>query len=259
MFTFRTTTIFFFLVLAGMNILALTGTHVDWYYYAVLVLVYLIVSGSASFFISSGFHLKAYCRAKTTQKIFSLTFDDGPDVQITPDVLDILKEKNVKATFFLIGRKLSGNEDIVRRIIDEGHTVGTHSYSHSNWFDFYTSPVMKKEFRKTADQIFRITGKKPLFFRPPYGVINPMVKKALSGFNYHVIGFSNRLFDTVKNDPQKTVDRFLKQLKPGDITVLHDTRPATPSIVKKITETIKEKEFEIVPLGELLQITPYEN
>ncbi len=259
MFTFKTTTLLFFIILLGMNLLTLAGIPVNWIFYLLLFIVYFGISGAASFFVTTGFHMKAWCRALTTEKVLSLTFDDGPDPEVTPKVLDTLKANNLKATFFLIGRKLEGNEDLVRRMIGEGHIIGTHSFSHSKWFDFFAPRIMKKEFRVTAEKISEITGKKPLLFRPPYGVINPMVKKALSGMNYQLIGFSNRLYDTVNSDPRKIMKRFVKQLAPGDIVVLHDTQPLMPIIVEKMAEVLREKNFSVIPVDQLLNISPYEN
>jgi peptidoglycan-N-acetylglucosamine deacetylase len=257
MFTFRTTTIFFFLLLLLMNILNFTGIHIHFIFYILLTTVYLTVSVTASFFICSGFHLKTLCNRRTDNKVIAITFDDGPHPVNTPEILDILKDR-AKATFFCIGSKMEGNESLVKRMNSEGHLIGTHSYSHSYWFDFFSSSRMKTELLKSAETVFNITGKKPLLFRPPYGVINPMLKIALDSFSYHIIGYSNRSLDTVIKDENKVLERLMRKLSPGDIVLLHETVPFAPTLLKKFLYQVAEKGYIVVGLDNLLNIKPYE-
>jgi peptidoglycan-N-acetylglucosamine deacetylase len=257
MFTFRNTTILFFLVLLLLNILQLTGHTVHFGWYLLDIGVYLSVSVAASFFIASGFHAKAVCRVKTEEKIIALTFDDGPDAINTPQILDILKD-NTSATFFIIGKNIDGNEELIRRMDKEGHVVGTHSFYHGNLFDMQPARKMREEFRMTEEKLVTILGKRPLFFRPPYGVINPMVKNALKSFPYHIIGFSNRSFDTTSADGEKILRRVTKNLKPGDIVLFHDTLPVTVSILQKFITFAKNNGYRIVPLETLTGRRAYE-
>ena len=258
MFNFRNTTLAFFLLLFLLNILYAIGLPVHAWHYILLISAYLFLSVLFSFFIRSGFHMKVAFRGSPEEDKISLTFDDGPDPQLTPLVLDTLKAEQVKATFFLIGRKLEGNEPLVRRIVEEGHLIGCHSYSHSDWFDFYPPRRMKEEFIRTAASIHRITGRKIRLFRPPYGVINPMVKKALRKMNYEVIGYSNRLWDTVAKKEEKITGRYRRQLQPGDIVLLHDTSGVTVRILADLIRHTKSAGYSVVPLNELLNLVPYE-
>ena len=89
-----------------------------------------------AFDISFGAYLRAFCRKPTKEKLVALTFDDGPHPEHTPQVLDVLKQYDVKATFFVIGTRIAGNEDILKRIHAEGHQTGNHSFSHKNTFPF---------------------------------------------------------------------------------------------------------------------------
>ncbi len=258
MFTFRTTTIAFFITLATMNILALTGTHVPGLCYLWLLLLYFGVSVAMSFRIRSGFHMKAYCQGDGKEKYIALTFDDGPERKPTAEVLDVLKATGVPATFFCIGHKLNGSEELVRRIHDEGHLLGSHSFSHSNTFDFFGPGQMRREFDQTNILFEGILQKRPRFFRPPYGVINPMVKKALKHTGFHVIGFSNRTYDTSSKNPGKILERLKKNLKPGDIILLHDTVAAVPEVLKAFIPYAREKGYTFVPLDKLLNLPAYE-
>jgi peptidoglycan/xylan/chitin deacetylase (PgdA/CDA1 family) len=258
MFNFRYTTLYFFITLLILNLFLATGARVPWYYYAGLIFIYLFVSVFMSFFICSGFHMKVPCHGPRNENKIALTFDDGPDPANTPMVLDILRESGVKAVFFVIGRKLAGHEELVRRIAEEGHLVGGHSYSHSDWFDFFPWRKMRSEFIRTDEEIREITGISPTLFRPPYGVINPMVRKAMLSQNYGVIGFSNRLWDTVAQSQEKIVSRFRKNLRGGDIVLLHDTIPCIASVLKEVIRHARSKGYELVRADELLNLSAHE-
>lgn len=255
MFSFRNTTILFFILLVVL-LIAVFAWSIPVYVVILLVALYCILSFSASFFIGSGFYMDAICSIKTEEKIISITFDDGPDPFVTPGILDILKDK-AKGTFFCIGKKIAGNEEIIRRIDAEGHLVGTHSYSHSFWFDFFTSQSMREEFIHTEDIVFSIISKRPKFFRPPYGVINPTVKLALRSFNYHVTGFSNRSLDTSLRNDDKIFRRVIRNLKPGDIILFHDTVKETLPALEKLLIFAEEEGFRFLRLDELTQLKAY--
>ena len=256
MFTFRTTTILFFLVLLLMNVMMFAGIPVHFVFYILSITIYLAVSVTASFFICSGFHLNALCRRTTEHKVIAITFDDGPHRENTPEILEILKDR-AKATFFCIGSKIEGNEGLLRRMDSEGHIIGTHSFTHSKWFDLFSAGRMKRELQRSEETVFRATGKSPLLFRPPYGVINPMLKKALASNSYHVIGFSNRSFDTVTRDENKVLERVMNKIRPGDVVLFHDTVPFAPSLLKKFLRQVAEKGYIVIGLDELLNIRPY--
>ena len=258
MFTFRTTTITFFILFFLLNILGFAGFGVHFWHYLALIGIYITVSVTFSFFIRSGYHLKAFSRGITNEKIVSITFDDGPDIECTHRILEILNTADVKATFFCIGRKIDGNEELLRRMDKDGHLIGTHSYSHSNWFDLFSSHRMKKEFITTEEKVNQIIGKRPLLFRPPYGVINPLVKRALSGTGYHVIGFSNRAWDTVLKKEGKILSGITRSLKPGDIVLLHDTVQQNINVLKGFLDYLTQNGYQVVSLDKLLNILPYE-
>jgi peptidoglycan/xylan/chitin deacetylase (PgdA/CDA1 family) len=258
MFTFRHTTYLFFALLLTLNILTFTGVEISYLWYVILVVCYLTISVAASFLITSGFHLKAICRRDTEMKVIALTFDDGPDPTNTPLILDILKDR-AKATFFCIGKNIHGNEHLLKRMHEEGHLVGMHSYSHSHWFDFFPPKKMRREFEKTEAMIKEIIGKRPLLFRPPFGVINPFVKKALRHFPYHVMGFSNRSYDSVTKNVNQTLVRTLKNLKPGDIILFHDTVPYAPELLSRFLTEISDRGYIVVSIEDMFKITAYES
>ncbi|OGV54624.1 MAG: hypothetical protein A2X45_24675 [Lentisphaerae bacterium GWF2_50_93] len=186
------------------------------------------------------------CReVKTDRKVVSLTFDDGPCTQ-TPAILDVLKKHNVQAAFFVIGRNVSGNEEILARTAREGHLVGSHTFSHTPWFHFYSSSKMLLDLNKNAETISNVTGEQVQWFRPPYGVINPMLAKAVGETGYKVMGWSLRSYDTSSNNPGKVVDRVKRLLKPGVVILLHDRCPDTPAVVEEIIQYASAKGYEFL-------------
>ena len=267
MFTFRRVTLLFFILLFMMNFLHFVGCRLDWFdghfcshtyiYIIILFALYAVISVGMSFVIQSGYHYKALCRISTTRKICSLTFDDGPDPKRTTNILEILQQSNIPATFFLIGEKIGGNEEIIKKMEKEGHLIGNHAWKHSPWFDFFPGKRMKEEILRTADAIQGTIGKSPLLFRPPYGVIVPVLRRVLKHLPYHVIGWNIRSFDTMKKDPEVVVSRIMKKMTPGSIILLHDHLQVAPAVLEKLIPRLKENNYQIIPLTELLDIDAY--
>lgn len=215
----------------------------------------ILIYGSS--LISSNFHVKAYCsNPLEDNKIIALTFDDGPN-ENTLSVLDILKKNNVKATFFCIGKNIDKHPGILKRIIEEGHIVGNHSYSHSDFFDFYRKNRVIEEIRKTDDIIESISGKKVQLFRPPYGVTNPSIRRALEVTKHKVIGWNIRSLDGILKDEKIIFTRIINRIKPGAIVLLHDTSH-TVTILERLMLHLEENKYKVVSIEELLNIKAYE-
>jgi len=213
-----------------------------------------------AFFPSSGFHYReVFSHGTGNEKALCLTFDDGIDPKLTPGILDVLEIYGVKATFFIIGRNIRGNEVILRRISDEGHTIGNHSWSHSYFWDFFSSGRMTKELEQTGMEIEKHTGKQVKLFRPPYGVINPMVAQAIRNTGLRVVAWSYRSFDTTTSDPGKLLQKTITEAKPGDIMLFHDTSALTAGILEKIIVSLQERGFYFISPDEMLKIQIYEN
>ena len=199
----------------------------------------------ASYSIKSQVYVKALCRVKTTEKVVYLTFDDGPDAEQTPQVLDVLKCNNAKATFFCIGSRIAGNEQIIKRIIDEGHTVGNHSFSHTNGFPLFSRRRMVADIEQCQKAIENAIGTAPTLFRPPFGVTNPTVGKAVKTLNLKTIGWTIRTYDTNRGSDAKIARRISRQLRPGAIILLHDRLPQSAERLQMVIDTVKENGYEI--------------
>lgn len=255
MFNYRTASIFAYIILVLLIILNL---FVDIGYIPYLVLFFvcggIIFYGSA--FVNSGFYFKMICSAKTNEKIITITFDDGP-TQVTPLILDVLKEYNVKATFFAIGNRIEKNEQILKRIDEEGHLIGNHSYFHNFWFANYSAKKILNELTDTDKVIEKYTSKRVNLFRPPYGVTNPNVKKAIVRMNYIPIGWSVKSRDTVIKSSDKILIRLKNKVKPGDIILLHDTDIKIVQVLKEFLEYVLHSGYDVLRLDKLLNINAY--
>ncbi len=204
------------------------------------------------FNIRSGFFTKSLYKVKTDKNIVSLTFDDGP-CENTLQLLDVLKKHNVKASFFLIGEKIEKKPHIVKRIIDEGHSIGNHSYSHKNCFPFLSVKKMFNDLHKTSSIINKYCADN-IYFRPPFGVLNLNIVKAASKAGLIIVGWSIRSYDTTGRKKEKILDKLKKKISGGDIILFHDTIKKTNFIVDELCVYLKKNNFIAVKINELSDI-----
>lgn len=178
----------------------------------------------------------------TNEKKVLLTFDDGPHAN-TVKVLEVLKNHNVKAVFFVIGKNIVGNEEIIKKIVDDGHQIGNHSYSHHNWIDVWSTKKVTHDFEACQKLIEQYQPQSKLL-RPPYGVTNPNIARAVKTLDLQSIGWNVRSYDTSIKDVEKIEQRVLSQLKPGAIILLHDRLDFMPELLDSLIPSIKEKGYE---------------
>src|SRR5690606_202410 len=153
---------------------------------------------------------------------------------------------------FLIGENLKKHPYLVERILDEGHSIGNHSFTHSKSIDFKGKAGWLKEIENTDLEIIKITGKKPKFFRPPYGVTTPHLAEALKKSGHTTIGWSQRTYDTMSNSPLKIKEKILKNLKSGDIILLHDSHENIVPILEQLLPEIERKNLSFATVNELI-------
>lgn len=249
----------FFLLAVLLILLAINFfVPVQWWLFLLVFVVRFVILVIGSFFITSNFHIKAYCsNPLETDKKIAVTFDDGPN-ENTLLILDSLKKKDIKATFFCIGKNIEKHPEILKRIIEEGHVVANHSYSHSNFFDFYRKDRVIEEIQKTDALIESISGKKVQLFRPPYGVTNPSIRRALEVTKHKVIGWNIRSLDGILKDEKIIFARIKNRIAPGGIVLLHDTSH-TVTILERLMLYLEENKYKVVSIEELLKIKAYEN
>ena len=158
-------------------------------------------------------------RAKSNAKVLYLTFDDGPDPDITPQVLKILEIFNVKATFFCLGEKAKTHKEPFNRILSCGHAIGNHGYRHLSGWRTSTKKYVQNALKTST--VFKTN-----LFRPPYGRITPLQAFKISK-HYNIIMWSLMSRDYSKKiTPGTCLDKLFKRIKPGDIIVFHDSKQA---------------------------------
>ena len=255
MLNFRTVTILFIIACTGFFLLTFSMDISDWWLaaFGIIYLIFLI-KGSAS--ISSDFYTTVHCGGITPEKKIAITFDDGP-TPFTKDILHTLAAYHVPATFFMIGKHIRGNEDIVKQVISNGHTIGNHTFSHSFFIDLKNTVAFKGELEQTDDAVHGITGKRLKLFRPPYGVTTPALARASKQLDYSLIGWNIRSLDTTTNSEDVIFKRVTEQLKPGAIILFHDTSQKTNAVLKRVLEFAKEQDFIATQLEDLLKINAY--
>lgn len=242
------------LCLLGIDVLYLSGA-IDWWWLLILVVIYIHLLVFGAIYIQWNFYVKSYNKGVQSKHV-ALTFDDGP-ATYTSVILDVLKKESVQAAFFSIGKNAVANPEMVKRWHTEGHLIGNHSYDHGFNFDWKTSKAMQEEINKTNNAIMQIAGVTPKLFRPPYGVTNPNLAKAITRSGMYSIGWNVRSFDTTAKNKADLEARILNRLKGGDIVLLHDSQQITAEILTDLIRKAREKGFTFVRVDKLLDLKPY--
>ena len=169
-----------------------------------------------------GENLRRLPDASVSRHEIALTFDDGPNPQVTPAVLDLLDAAGAKATFFCIGQRARQHEDLCREIVKRGHSVQNHSDRHGLGFAFSGLGGFAREVHNAQAALTEIAGQAPLFFRAPAGLRNLFLGPALARNRLCLVSWTRRGFDTLLRRPQRIFERLACNLAAGDILVLHD-------------------------------------
>ena len=182
--------------------------------------------------------------------VAALTFDDGPNASSTPILLDGLKERKVRATFFLIGENVEKdeNEKIVKRMYEEGHLIGNHTYTHCNLSKLETGEA-KKELEQTDTVIEKITGKQPVFARAPYGELPVDSEQDLSRI---YIGWTVDPLDWMTEDVSRITQSVLEKVEPGDIILLHDSYLSSVQAALRIVDALQGKGYEFITVDQMI-------
>ena len=234
-----------------------TKTPIPWYVFVGIIVLYGLILFYGSYSVDSNFFLKTVCSGDSTKKQVALSFDDGPADDYTPQVLEVLKDKNVPAAFFCIGWRVRKNQNIFREVYEAGHVIGNHSFIHTPSFDFFPADKMLNDLQSTDEAIQKVIGLRPGTFRPPYGVTTPAMKKAVARGGYTVIGWNIRSFDTISRDENRLFKKLMRLLKPGGVILLHDTQRITLSVLPRFIDAARNEGYEFVRLDKLLNVQWY--
>jgi peptidoglycan/xylan/chitin deacetylase (PgdA/CDA1 family) len=183
----------------------------------------------------------------------ALTFDDGPDPVDTPKLLDLLRDKGVKATFFVVGMHADRHPEIVRRAWAEGHLIANHTWSHNNLFCFLTPSRLRAEIERGAESVRCICGFRPHFFRSPVGMRHALLRPYLTGAGLEYVSWSIRTFDTLTQSSSVLARRILKRAASGDIILLHDHLPRGADVMLEalpgVIDELRQRGFQFVLAG----------
>ncbi|MEO6280419.1 polysaccharide deacetylase family protein [Roseateles sp.] len=173
-----------------------------------------------------GPNVRALPPAAVERREFTLTLDDGPDPQVTPEVLDVLDEAGAKASFFVIAQRAAQHAGLVREIVRRGHDVQNHSLRHRHDFSMRGPRALAQEIGGAQALLADLTGQAPHCFRAPAGLRNPLLDPVLHRLGLHLVSWTRRGFDTRDGDPDRVLDRLIGPqalaLAAGDILLLHD-------------------------------------
>ncbi|MBL4901838.1 polysaccharide deacetylase family protein [Desulfocapsa sp. AH-315-G09] len=218
------------------------------------LVLFLLLCIIAPFCPQWGFFLPIISKSVTGNKGVALTFDDGPSPVTTPILLNLLRSYNYKATFFVIGQKAEKYPNLIADILADGHTIGNHSWQHDNLLMLRSRRRLRKDIKKTQATL-ETCGVHPLVFRPPVGITNPRLKAVLQEEQLLAVTFSCRAFDHGNRKLPNLAARITSKLKPGDIILLHDSRPETEEATQEwkkeisiLFATLKKEGPEVVPL-----------
>ncbi len=235
-----------------------------WFLLSSLAFLSILGAGFISYYEYHGIGPQdGIIRRGSIPNVVALTFDDGPNPKYTPKILDILREKKVKATFFVVGKHVEKYPEIARRIVEEGHELGNHTYSHRDLVPSVRR-VLLREIGKTEKALIEICGQGSNIFRPPRGVYSNAVRKFLLERGYKIILWSLSTQDWRGITPQKILGRVKRYVKGGSIVLFHDSgallrpegglRESTVKALPLVIDYLIEKGYRIVTVGEMLSM-----
>jgi peptidoglycan/xylan/chitin deacetylase (PgdA/CDA1 family) len=187
----------------------------------------------------------------------AITFDDGPDPEVTPRVLDALDRAGAPGTFFCVGRRAQAHPGLVREIVRRGHAVENHSHAHSTAFGWYGPARLVREIAAAQGALSALAGRAPAFFRSPFGVRNPFVDPVLARLGLAYVSWTRRGYDAVDGDAARVLSRLTGRLAAGDVLVLHDgvatgarrARPAVLDVLPRLLEVAASRRLKPVTLA----------
>jgi peptidoglycan-N-acetylglucosamine deacetylase len=200
-------------------------------------------------------------KLKANEKVIALTFDDGPGPKNTVQILEILKKNNIKATFFMVGQMVEYFPKVAQQVAADGHVIGNHTWHH--WYFQMDAATAASEIDRTADIIYKTTGKKTTLFRPPGGFLNNGLVQYARNEKYAVMMWSEQSGDAERRSPQvpMLVKNVLKYAKPGAIVLMHDGGGNRSRSVKALPEMIaglKAQGYRFVTIPQLLEMQAQE-
>ena len=186
-------------------------------------------------------------RGPETRRWLTLTFDDGPDPKVTPQVLKVLKQMKVRATFFVIGKKAVQHPALIRQMVAEGHTVANHTYDHL-YLPRISRESARVELEACSKVIEAITGSRPRYYRPPGGHYDRQLVETGKSLGLKLVLWTSSVGDWAKPPTRDMILQALMQTRPGGLLIWHDDIPSTPGAVRIYIQAARARGFKFVPL-----------
>ncbi|MFG1462553.1 polysaccharide deacetylase family protein [Xanthobacter sp. DSM 24535] len=194
----------------------------------------------------------SYRSMEVDSPYIALTFDDGPNPETTPKLLKILAERNIKATFFVLGTNAAAYPDVIRSIAAAGHEIGNHSWNHPQ-LPKLTLAAADKQIEDTAAAVESATGKKPIYLRPPYGAMTPALQQHIvQKYDMMLIFWSVDPLDWKIREAQSIYDQIMKQVRPGSIVLAHDIHATTVAAMPRVLDALIAKGYKFATVSELI-------
>ena len=180
--------------------------------------------------------------------MIALTFDDGPNAQYTPQVLDVLYENHALATFFVVGEHIKGNKNLLKKIVNSGNELGNHTYSHQD-LTALTLEEAQAEFQKTQSEVQKVLpGYLLLYARPPYGKTSPEIQAVAAA---RIVLWDVDSGDWQQVNADAVFHNVVEEVKDGDIVIFHDKSDVTLSALKQILPELQKRGYQFVTLSQL--------
>ncbi|MEO1856675.1 MAG: polysaccharide deacetylase family protein [Rubritalea sp.] len=187
-----------------------------------------------------------------SRKLIALTFDDGPNPSHTPRLLDMLRRRNVKATFYVTGERAANHPDIIRRIVSEGHEIGNHTWTHPNLKKLSDDRV-RRELNKTRDAIVNACGVQPRTMRPPYGSMYQKQREwVYREYGYPIVLWDVDPLDWKKPGPSVVAQRLISGTRNGSILLVHDLHGSSVDAMPQTIDTLLRKGYQFVTVSQLI-------
>jgi peptidoglycan-N-acetylglucosamine deacetylase len=194
-----------------------------------------------------------------SEKLICLTFDDGPDPEQTPAILDLLRRYGAHATFFVTGIQAKQHPELLQREIKEGHEIGNHTYNHI-FFRHPSADAVKRELEEAEQAIVAASGQRPQLFRPPGGYYNQTIVDAARQAGYQIVMWSwhEDTEDWKRPGVGRIANKVLGNARPGDIVLFHDRvkRTQTIAAMERILPELEQRGYQFVTVSELLRTVP---
>ncbi len=220
-------------------LLSITMYFINELFSVIPVLLFALICIIAPFMIKTGFFLPVISRGCSGRNAIALTFDDGPDPEVTPSVLVLLSKYSIKAVFFVTGENAERYPHLIRKILEQGHSIGNHSYKHDPLLMLRKKKTLFKEINLCQNILYKY-GIKPFAFRPPAGITNPRLRRVLSDLDMYCVNWSVRALDAGNRRINGLARKILKKVRPDDIILLHDIKPAGKSNSNELIEEFEQ-------------------